>query len=613
MASLGHDSAAPRRYSESWQRRGSARLAARTLALRVPIWVWIAIIVAGSTSLRIVSGMQTAAPWIFPDELIYSELGKSFAATGHFAVRGEPFSALSFGPLYPMLLAPIYRFAASDAQAYALIKALNAILMSLAAVPTYLIARRLLPTRLALAASAVAVLIPATVYSTKVMTESLAYPVFLVAIYVFIRAVETRSPRFYVGAAVAAGVAVLARAQMLVLLPALLTATIAVSTTGAKRPAAHPRARVPRAAFLVAAIGTFIAVAALLAAGQTRHVLLGQHTALTRRLDLAASPQRLVYHVAELDLVVGALPLAAFVVMAILAFRIRETRCEVVAFAAVSASVTIWLLALVAIYASQLKTASVIYERYLFYVVPLVVIGFLVWLHQGAPRPRKLVLGTALPLALLPAALPFHSLISDHVWGVNSATPGLVPFALLARLIGEGAGITVVAVVLSTLGALAFAQARPGRNHVLMLIVALTLLVPRMTVDAANIRIARNAQRTGLGSAPAGWVDAAVGARADVVAVWVGADAAARESAYALWQTEFANASIGRVYRLREPTSAQLPESPAAFRGALLLANGFPVRAQYVLIDRKNRIAGQRVSGSKSLVLYRVDGPVRRG
>jgi hypothetical protein len=508
-----------------------------------------------------------------------------------------------------MLLAPIYRFAENDAQAYALIKALNAVLMSLAAVPTYLIARRVLPARTALAASAVAVLIPATVYATKLMTESLAYPLFLVAIYVFVRAVETRSPRFYVGAAVAAGVAMLARAQMFVLLPALLTSTIVVGPTRSNR---RPGLRVPRTAFLVAAIGTLGALAGLLAASQTRHVLLGQHTGLARRLDLGASPKWLIYHVAELDLVVGALPLAGFLAMVVLAFRNRDTRREVLAFAAVAVSVTVWLLVLVAVYASQPKAAPLIFERYLFYVVPLVVIGFLVWLHDGAHRSPKLVLWTAVPVAVLPAVLPFRALISDHVWGVNSATPGLVPFALLAHVVGDGVGITLCAVVLSTLGALAFAQARAGRGRVLMLIVVLTLLVARMTVDAANVTIARNAQRAGLGAVPAGWVDAAVGAGTGVVAVWVGADAAAPDSAYALWQTEFANASIGRAYRLHEPTSVQIAERQAAFRGPTLFANGAPVRAQYVLIDRKTRLVGRRVRASESLVLYRVDGVVRR-
>ncbi len=48
------------------------------------------------------------APWIMVDELIYSELAKSFAAIGHFAVRGNPIG-LAFGFVYPVLISPAWR------------------------------------------------------------------------------------------------------------------------------------------------------------------------------------------------------------------------------------------------------------------------------------------------------------------------------------------------------------------------------------------------------------------------------------------------------------------------------------------------------------------------
>ncbi len=38
-------------------------------------------------------GVHDPSPWIFQDELLYSELAKSFAATGHFAVREVPVPA----------------------------------------------------------------------------------------------------------------------------------------------------------------------------------------------------------------------------------------------------------------------------------------------------------------------------------------------------------------------------------------------------------------------------------------------------------------------------------------------------------------------------------------
>ena len=54
----------------------------------VPAWAWLTAIVAGSTVFRALAARGMPGPFIFIDELIYSELAKSFAAGGHFLVRG---------------------------------------------------------------------------------------------------------------------------------------------------------------------------------------------------------------------------------------------------------------------------------------------------------------------------------------------------------------------------------------------------------------------------------------------------------------------------------------------------------------------------------------------
>ena len=53
--------------------------------------------------------------------------------------------------------------------------------MSLAAIPAYLLARRVVPARLALLAAVLAVALPSMVYTATVMTENAFYPVFLLA------------------------------------------------------------------------------------------------------------------------------------------------------------------------------------------------------------------------------------------------------------------------------------------------------------------------------------------------------------------------------------------------------------------------------------------------
>ena len=67
------------------------------------------------------------------DELIYSELAKSFAAAGHFLVRDE--ATGSYGYVYPILISPAWALVQGVPDAYAAAKGINSLVMSLAAVP----------------------------------------------------------------------------------------------------------------------------------------------------------------------------------------------------------------------------------------------------------------------------------------------------------------------------------------------------------------------------------------------------------------------------------------------------------------------------------------------
>ena len=124
-------------------RRGSCerdhgRAGARAVA--VPARVWLAAIVVVSIAVRVALARRIVAPWIMVDEIVYSELAKSFAAHGHFLVRGVP--SHGYGFVYPVLIAPAWRLFGRDPDAYAAAKAINGVLMSLAAIPAYLLARR---------------------------------------------------------------------------------------------------------------------------------------------------------------------------------------------------------------------------------------------------------------------------------------------------------------------------------------------------------------------------------------------------------------------------------------------------------------------------------------
>ena len=156
-----------------------ARLSLGKSLPRVPAWAWLVGIVTVSTLVRYAVGRGTVAPWIMVDELIYSELAKSLADSGRFLVRGEATAA--YGIVYPALIAPAWAIFESVPQAYAAAKAINALVMSLAAVPAYFLARRVLAEPLALVAAALTVAVPSMVYTATLMTENAFYPLFLCA------------------------------------------------------------------------------------------------------------------------------------------------------------------------------------------------------------------------------------------------------------------------------------------------------------------------------------------------------------------------------------------------------------------------------------------------
>ena len=164
----------------------------RNRARAVPAWAWLGTLVAVSTLVRFAFARHMVGPWIMIDEIVYSELAKSFASTGHFAVRDVPTGG--YGVVYPVLISPAYAAFRSIPTAYSALKGINSLLMSLAAVPAYLLARRVVSMWSALIVALLTLAIPSTLYAGTVMTENAFYPVFLFAALALVLALER--PRF---------------------------------------------------------------------------------------------------------------------------------------------------------------------------------------------------------------------------------------------------------------------------------------------------------------------------------------------------------------------------------------------------------------------------------
>ncbi|PWU25190.1 MAG: hypothetical protein C5B48_02540, partial [Candidatus Rokuibacteriota bacterium] len=351
-------------------RHGSTLLGA---VRSVPVWVWLVGLVAVSALVRYAVTRRMAAPWIMIDELIYSELAKSFASTGHFLIRGETSNVYGFA--YPLLISPAWALFGRVPQAYAAAKALNSVVMSLAAVPVYFLARRLLSSWFSLLAALLTVAVPSMVYTGTLMTENLFYPALLTTALATI--VWLERPTAWTTALVlgASALCFVTRTQALALLPALLTAPILLSGRRAFREY--------RLMFVVAGAGVVLVLVTQALRGASPLGLLGAYEAANKAHYTVREVSRwFLYHVADLDLSVGIVPFAALLLLA-LTWR-RRSRAER-AFLAATLAISFWLVLEVATFASEQSFR--IEERNMFYVAPLLFVALLVWIDRGVPRP----------------------------------------------------------------------------------------------------------------------------------------------------------------------------------------------------------------------------------
>jgi hypothetical protein len=590
------------------RRAPRARLAARLADL--PVAVWLTGLITLSACIRFVFAWWVPAPWILPDELKYSELAKSFASTGHFAIRDVP--GLGLGPLYPLVISPAYAVS-NLPDAYLVVKAINSVLMSLAAIPTYLLARRLLPRSWSLVAAALALAVPSTVYAGTIMTENLFYPLFLAAALGILSALDRPSARRQLVALALIALALLTRAQAAALLAAFVTAIVTVAAADVRDERLRLRAFLRG---LRRYLTTWIALGAGFAGLVGWAILHGRSTVsvagdsqnlLRQQYSIGEVTRWFFYHLAELDLYAGVLPFAAFLILMTFAFSRADRTLRI--FALGSLSIIFWLLLTVAAFTSGLtkydpNAASHVEDRYTFYVVPLLVIALCAWVSQRVPSSTRKAAVTAVLAGGLVLALPYEDLIRDNV--VPDAV-AFLPWVVNPHgaVVARPHIVALVALVMFSLAGLFFLLRPPRLPRLAPLLVLLYF--------GSMLLIAENWYHVeGTAAATArpdkAWIDHAVGPKTEVVAIWSG-----RIAPHLILENEFFNRSVGRVYYLRGPTWAGIPEekliaSPRS--GVLVDPAGRPLRARFALVDpwvvlRGRVIARDRTSGMR---LYRLNG-----
>ena len=297
-------------------------------------------------------------------------------------------------------------------------------LISLAAVPAYLLARRVVGQGLSLLAAVLAVALPSLAYSGVIMTENAFYPLFLVAALSLVLVLERPTLTRQLVLVGLLGVGFLTRPQALGLAAAALTAPL---VQGLLRGRVREAVAAQRTLYALAGLALVVVVAFQFARGRSLSSLLGAYAPVGEGgYEVGPVARYFLYHAAELDLYLGVAPVPPRLL--VVAGRNTEPRLD--AFLAATIVVSFWTLLLVAAFASRF--AERVQERNVFYLVPLVLIALLAWVERGAPRPARATAAAALVAAAVPGVLPFPA--PDRLSGARGHADALA--ALEARRFG---------------------------------------------------------------------------------------------------------------------------------------------------------------------------------
>jgi Dolichyl-phosphate-mannose-protein mannosyltransferase len=571
----------------------------------------VGVLVGASAGIRFVLAQNYPGPWIFHDEVAYSDLARSLGRTGALAIR-DVAGRVGFGPVYPALIAPAYALFDHVPTAYEAARAINAVLMSLVAIPTYALARRLVRPALALIAAVLSVALPSMTYTTAIMTENAFYPLFMLVALAMYLAIErpTVSRQLLVFPPIVA--AFWTRAQGIGLVPALAGAIVLSALFDARferegnrfLPQLGRRLAAYWVTWAVLAGGSVLIVLYEELRGRSPQELLGSYSGVTG-FSYQVSPilRWLLFHLGEIDLYVGLLPFAAFLFVTtglVFAERSRPLR----SFAAISLPIFVAFALIVSAYASN-PIGHRIEERNFFYVAPLLFIALAIWVDRGLPRRSLAAVAAVLVASVLPGAVPYDSIIDANA---VTGTFGLLPLMKLEQTWVTAQTLPEL-VVLGAIAAGLLLLVLPARfAAALPLVVLGYLALIQWPIYAVTERASVDSAHAGI-EVTRGWIDRAAGPNANVAIVY------SAIQALPFWYDEVFNASVRKVYNLYGPYDG-LPQTqltPDAKSQLLLDPHGKPVRTGYVLANQSLVPRGEKVAEDRQLgmALYRTAGPLR--
>ena len=572
----------------------------------------LGLVVVAAATFRLLLGRAATEPRVFGDELVYSGLAKGFALEGQPLFRGAV--DLAHSMLYPLLIAPAHVLGGDGARAFELTKAMNAVVVASAAVPAYLLARRVVTPLFALAVAFLVAFEPWTAYASLVMTESLFLPAFTAFVLLLARMLDR--PTLGRQLAVLASLALLAgiRPQGVALVGAVLGA---VAINGLRAPPFRRTLVVYRPLLAGLGVGLGAAVVAMALGDDAPGGISGG--VLEGLLDPVGLLTWSSWTVAVFGLALGvvALVLYPFALGSLLRSPVERDRATGVALLTSSLAL---LLSVAAVSASPYGL-DVLHERYLFYLTPLVLVGLAYRLETG-----HVLSGRALWIAGLGAIAVAASLPADQIARANNVDSPTAAWlnALHEELPDVPARVLVVA--LAALGVVVLVLFRGRLAPLVAVAVAFTIAVGALDYSGA---LAPGTERR------LAWVDRALPGDATASLVHLGysrpdqpCGAAADYEQQGLdVLTEFFNTRVASVFHLGaeniERDNLASPALSVGDGGVVLDDRGRPFAPRYAVLDSRQPVVGTRLarldladlgsqyqSGS-SLTLWHVEPPLR--
>ena len=548
------------------------RVLARRLALPV--------LFVAATAYQFLQSRGHATPTVFNDELLYAKLSQSIAAGHGLAIRGEPFFFPS--PLASLVQAPAWLLS-SMTDAYAAAKLLNAAVMSAAVFPSYWLARRVVRPSFALLTAAAAAATPAMVYHGYLMSEALAYPVFLIAVAVLARALAGQSGRMALEVPAVCALAIATRVQFLVL-PLGYFAAVAVCGRGAYRrhlvPAALTAVLVAALVGLPGALGQYGQPTQLgHAPGAIAHWALANGVLLPFALGLAVVPG------------------AVFGLGLMLAHPRAPMERAIAVLTVVCTTLFLGQASLIG--AGEAHRPL---ERYLFYVTPLFFLAFFAYAERGAPR-RFLYAGLGCVGALLLSRVSLPGMTGTA--GFFFDAPTLTGFARAAYYLGLPNASLLYGALPLALALLAWAVPLTRRGAPqLFALLAIGLAVAAGASVYATDRLATRWDARTFSTDPPDWLDRSGLGPARYLTL-------PRSNDFLGTQLESWNRELRGVILLGKPASDPYPAEVArvAPDGRLVIA-GRPTRSEVLVVNIDGSaidLEGQVVARPRSgLVAYRI-------